>query len=488
MSSDKPPPSSTNDSKETAPGTSYSGRGRNLSESSDQGSKRQRTLSESLFPGLTSASPPKFVSLEEIISAAKGMANMALAHEIAVDSTFELGKREPPENSLHKRVKDTVFKAFWDILSQQLQEDPPNYTQALVLLSEIKETLLSLLLPHNTKLKEEIEEVLDIELIRQQVENGSLDFQYYANYVISLMAKMCTPARDENINKLKQESDTVAVFKGILETLELMRLDMANFTIEMYRPLVAANSVDYEKAKFKEYLRVNPDGLEATKAWLLRQVSPATPLASMDDRREVIAQAYLELLTWDDDIPFPETLLMDQKRFVELRSDILRATVAATVLLLVVSAVPQLQANTAFKLSLKEHVLLLLQDTHSNKDLEAVLPNVSAQAIKDSNTALPQALSADQEKTVESQLLQVSSVDHKIRQLVFSRIKEFLHKMITSVVPTQLQIPAGLTTFTKEISALAARFHRLVSHNRKVFGEYYTEILESHPEQVVSDT
>lgn len=59
---------------------------------------RQRTLSESFFPGLTSASPPKFVNLEEIIAAAKGMANMALAHEIAVDSTFGLEKREPPEN------------------------------------------------------------------------------------------------------------------------------------------------------------------------------------------------------------------------------------------------------------------------------------------------------------------------------------------------------------------------------------------------------
>lgn len=58
---------------------------------------RQRTLSESFFPGLTSASPPKFVSLEEVMSAAKGMANMALVHEIAVNSTFELEKQEPPE-------------------------------------------------------------------------------------------------------------------------------------------------------------------------------------------------------------------------------------------------------------------------------------------------------------------------------------------------------------------------------------------------------
>uniref|UniRef100_A0A1B6KLL7 Uncharacterized protein n=1 Tax=Graphocephala atropunctata TaxID=36148 RepID=A0A1B6KLL7_9HEMI len=481
MSSDETPPSNRTHAEDELPSTSSQGRGRNLSESSDQVSKRQRSLSESFFPGLTNASPPKFVSLEEIVSAAKGMANMALAHEIAVDSNFELEKREPPENSLHRRVKETMLKAFWDILSLQLQEDPPNYTQGLVLLSEIKETLLTLLLPHNTKLREEIEEVLDIELIRQQVENGTLDFPYYASYVTSVMAKLCTPARDDCIHKLKQETDTVSVFKGILEVLELMRIDMANFTIEMYRPLLVASSVDYEKSKFKEYLKVNPDGLEITKQWLLRHVNPTTPLASMDDWREVIAQAYLELLTWDDANDFPETLVMDRTRLVELRSEVLRVTVAATVLLLGVSSVPSLQSNATFKVSLKNHLLLLLQDCHTNKDVDGILANVSAQVVQDCNAALPEPLTPEHRTTVESQVLQVMADNHKIRLLVFHRIKEFLHLMITSTVPSQLQVPAGLSTFTKELSDLAARYHRLVSHNRSVFGEYYTDILSTQP-------
>jgi hypothetical protein len=32
------------------------------------------------------------------------MANMALAHEIAVDSTFELEKKEPPENRYNHKT------------------------------------------------------------------------------------------------------------------------------------------------------------------------------------------------------------------------------------------------------------------------------------------------------------------------------------------------------------------------------------------------
>lgn len=47
---------------------------------------------------LTGASPPKFVTLEDIMKAAHGMQNMALAHEIAVDNDFKLEPFEPPDN------------------------------------------------------------------------------------------------------------------------------------------------------------------------------------------------------------------------------------------------------------------------------------------------------------------------------------------------------------------------------------------------------
>lgn len=41
--------------------------------------------------------------------------------------------------SIYKRVKETMVNAFWDILREELQEDPPIYTQGLVLLSDVKE-------------------------------------------------------------------------------------------------------------------------------------------------------------------------------------------------------------------------------------------------------------------------------------------------------------------------------------------------------------
>lgn len=82
--------------------------------------------------GLTAASPPKFVSLEEIMQAANSMRDMALVHHIAVDENFKLEPVEP-ENPLHRVVKETMHKAFWDLLKQQLDEDPPSFTQVCII-------------------------------------------------------------------------------------------------------------------------------------------------------------------------------------------------------------------------------------------------------------------------------------------------------------------------------------------------------------------
>lgn len=94
-----------------------------------------------MMSGLTGASPPKFVSFDEIIKAANGMKNMALAHEIAVDKNFQLQKLEPEDGSFHRRVKEIMHKAFWNLLAEQLAKNPPDYSHALVLLKEIKEVI-----------------------------------------------------------------------------------------------------------------------------------------------------------------------------------------------------------------------------------------------------------------------------------------------------------------------------------------------------------
>lgn len=103
---------------------------------------RRQPTPNFMMSGLAGASPPKFVSFDEIVKAANGMKNMALAHEIAVDKNFQLQKLEPEDGSFHRRVKEIMHKAFWNLLAEQLAEDPPDYSHALVLMKEIKEVII----------------------------------------------------------------------------------------------------------------------------------------------------------------------------------------------------------------------------------------------------------------------------------------------------------------------------------------------------------
>nr|XP_012148036.1 PREDICTED: T-complex protein 11-like protein 1 isoform X2 [Megachile rotundata] len=460
----------------------------NSNPDTEEENARGQKISDFMVGGLVGASPPKFVTLEEIIKAANGMRNMALAHEIAVDKNFQLQKLDPDDGTFHKRVKDIMHKAFWSLLAEQLAEDPPNYTQALVLLKEIKETLDELVLPHHAKIRENLNEVLDIDLIKQQAEKGVLDFHHYAQYVISIMSKVCAPVRDEKIAELSQQTDVIEIFKGIMEVLQLMRLDLANFTITMMRPNIVASSIEYEKAKFAEFLKINTNGLQYTEKWLLSHFDPTKVTASSSDINAVrqlthslLTEAYLDLLEWDFN-PDAETLMLDQGRLLELRDKTSRLSIMGSVILLVNNTVgPPVHGVSSLKKEIKQHLNVLLDTVHSNKDLESIIPNVVLQIKMDLNATLQEIgsepLTPQLETLLEGQILDLIKPDHKIRHLISLRIRQFLQKIISSQSAAPQHVPPGLSSLQEELTAIAAQFLILISHNRSVFGEYYQEIV-----------
>lgn len=193
------------------------------------------------------------------MTSARDLSNLSLAHEIIVNRNFHLEPPDLPQNSLEKRVKDMVHKAFWDCLETELNDDPPEYDYAIKLLEEIRDTLLSFLNPGANRLRTQIMEVLDMDLIRQQADNNAVDIQGLMSYIINTMGKFCAPVRDDEIKKLKENSgDLVTLFKEIFRVLDLMKMDMVNFTIQSLRPELQRQSVEYERAKFQSILERTP--------------------------------------------------------------------------------------------------------------------------------------------------------------------------------------------------------------------------------------
>merc|ERR1711935_8499 len=431
--------------------------------------KRRRTRSHNsspspgrgfFVPGFENAAGHKMMSISELMDTARGVTNMYLAHEIAVDKDFMLEKLKPDvqPGSMEEQVKTIVHQAFWDVLASELSEEPPIFNQASSLLTEIRETMIGLLLPSQTRVKDVITEKLDIDLIAQQAANNVLDVKAHALFIIDLMGKLCAPVRDEEIGMLHNHVDNLVTL--------------------------------FKKIKFKEFLATQNDGLQMTRAWLQRhaprdeEVEPRMQKLLMS---RVLTEAFVELLEWDDYFGWPETLAMDAHRFMSLRDQLERAAMSTGVILLAFSNISGyvIPAHAqALKITIKNHIDILLQDFNDDTDLLKILPNVGLQVVQDINDYLKankKDLLPDSTKaTLQDQIAEMEDPNHRIRDLVQRRIVEFNKQAISTARSAPLQIPPGLTLCQKELAQIAGSFVRLISYNRSVFGEIYTEVIENH--------
>ncbi|XP_026468076.1 T-complex protein 11-like protein 1 [Ctenocephalides felis] len=409
--------------------------------------------------------------------------DMLIAHEITMDGEFRLKERMTPNNSLEKAITDTIKRAFWDILRSELEMTPPCYDQALRLLEDVKIGLSNAVLPHQKKLIQSINEVLDSDVIRQQATAGVLDFKSYADYVLNMMLKLCASARDERIEKLQQCTDVVQIFKEILEILDLMKLDLTNTSIQLARPDIILHSIQYEKDKFNEYVKSREgleDCLRYTKMWLQRHVGT---IEHPKTNEEVLACAYLEVIEWYDEETFPETLVLDKGRFFELRDGVVRLLCSATLYTLGLNQITIIKEVASFKQKLQSDITTLMSSVEKNEDFNNIMPNLILQIITDIKMTLEACgysqLSSQEEDAIRVRLEQVANPAHNIRVILKQRLIEYFRLCAGSPRgPIGIDIPQGWQVWKNEILHMSARFCRLTIHNRGVFGEHYINIIE----------
>lgn len=448
---------------------------------------------------LTAASPPRFATIEQFMNAANAVHNMALAHEISVNQNFKLEKLELDPNSIEKQIHDTVHKAFWNSLKEDFEKDPVDYKHALIIINDAKQMLLSLLLPNHVKFREQIDSVIDLELIKQQTDRGTFDYREYARFIIEVMSKLCAPARDSNIEALRRlVEDPVEVFRGIMETLDLLKLDMANYTIAQMRPFIQQQVVAYEQKKFKELLETQKekgiDGLEATKEWLARastRISENKTIGSFKYETgatpsAICNEAFMEIFVWTNENLFPETLLMDEIRFNEIYIKCRKFLVVCAIINTVYTLVGEsIQGLEELRVKLKENILVLLED-FMNMTFEEMMKNIGEQVIKLINEALikigKNELSEANKNCIKTLIVDLSSknlLENSVYKLLFSRYIDFLQKILTKRTQGPVKLPQGMSTMEKDLLEITGQFLRLVTFNKNVFGNYYGEIIQT---------
>lgn len=443
-----------------------------------------------------SSSPPQTLTLDEVMKCAKDLSNLSLSHEITVNPNFRLEMNSIPQDSLWKLVRDNVHKAFWDILESELNDDPPEYEQAIKLLEEIREILLSFLIPGSNRMRTQITEVLDMDLIRQQADNNAVDIQGLASYIISTMGKLCAPVRDEEIKKLRESTDNiVTLFREIFRVLDLMKVDMVNLTINNLRAELHRNGVEYERATFQSILDKTPSALEHTTSWIKSALEElqlaAVPAQSKGQRAalgpfQVINTAFLCLLTWDySERPLPETLMTDEMRLREIQWQLQQVQAVNEVLLIVYSTVGgPIQGLSSLSDRLKKMTSVLLEGMHTPSfKLEEALEGVSAQICCELNKSLTErgypTLTPALQDVLKGQICSITQKENPIRTLVEDRVLQYFTALIFAAkhdVKLE-QIPAGLTAIKPELMLIGAKFSSIVGYNKMVYGPFYADII-----------
>lgn len=389
------------------------------------------------------------VPLDKIIKTANTMSSMMMAHKIALEDDFRLEPgmdisgplmslspiigSSPSKGSasgshgtgpnLQSKVKDIVHEAYWDLFKEELQsqtkenKEDRKFDISKQLLRDIRQKIVDLLLPQHSRLKQDIEDKLDSQILDQLSRVESLNLIEYAKYILDLLSKLCAPVRDEKLRELSETTDVVQLYRGIMELLELMRLDFANFTLNTFKPHIKAHSQEYEREKFNEILKqqksIGIDGLEYTRKWLNRAIERvdaihgladlinesfnldidkeeinSTVMAQTDNNskagfskedkiihsgvvNKVLNSAYCELLEWSSELQssYPEALLFDEATFKQLGEQYKVLVLTSSILLTTFAFVSRfkLHENVDFKVLVKSHVIALLTASYENQ-------------------------------------------------------------------------------------------------------------------------
>ena len=105
-------------------------------------------------------------------------------------------------------------KAYWDVLKEEIAENPPKLVMLSKLLKQVKENILAII-PENTYLKSAFEEEFDLTIFQQLVDSNNLDAKYIGNlclYLIDTIQKLQSASEDQD--SLKWKEYTQSYFNG----------------------------------------------------------------------------------------------------------------------------------------------------------------------------------------------------------------------------------------------------------------------------------
>lgn len=212
------------------------------------------------------------------------MTNELLAYELILNPEFQLNDNggDGMINPVYQRIRESFHAAFWSSLADDIRLSTPCYARVFRVLTEVRDGICDLT---GTGSSHQINEILDVDLIRQQIAEKAFTWGAIQNLfatVIGVITTIQSPNRtDETKAKWEEIRDTMAasapveqpelICKGLellLSRVNCMRVDAANARLRLIAPVIRDHGMDYHKGKFLDKLRNGTTTLDRTKIWL----------------------------------------------------------------------------------------------------------------------------------------------------------------------------------------------------------------------------
>ncbi|KAI8387531.1 T-complex protein 11-domain-containing protein [Blakeslea trispora] len=407
-----------------------------------------------------------------------GLTNEFLAHELIMDPEFKLQHHES-SNELEKRVRLMAEKAFFDKLEQDIRQGKADSSLPSVI-QDVKTRMLSLVRPHSSLYKQ-VDEAIDLSLIKQQIKQHSFDMQHMISYVLNTMSGMCAPVRDQEIQGAKASESMIEQMKLILTILDNMNLDLANFRLRSLRPHLMSIAIEYERNKFAAMLNQGTIQLVRTKTWLTESTKKLCQVAAQRNPENILPEknnkpshdtvfeeAFVSLLVQPEPIvhssELPETLYLDVKRMSEYQNEVQATTMVAALLMLAKNfgSIHQQQLSR-----LASRLFTMLEDSTTSIDNLASEIETSAN-VRSERKAMVRTMV---DKTINQTDTVYSLLSRRIASVIRNTIQN--NQFVTEAVLTS----NGLDPIRAQLQSISLKIQQLANHNRKVYSSWYNDII-----------
>uniref|UniRef100_A0AAG5DKN9 Uncharacterized protein n=1 Tax=Anopheles atroparvus TaxID=41427 RepID=A0AAG5DKN9_ANOAO len=444
--------------------------------------------------------PEKFVTLNELIKEFKTFEDLVLVHEIVIDDDFRLTKAKN-KDTIFQMIEQTMHNAFWDGMRQELEQTPPKKERAINLLMDIKKAFRALLAGNNDRALARIEGYLDESKVRQQIEDDDNAVVIYTNFIIGMMGMSCCKARDEEVAELTKKMDLVDRLRGIMETLENMQLDMANYVLGMARSELTKHSIVFERQNLRAAIG---DQHAATLAWLKRSYEKNIRLVTVAHKREekertgsedaaiagpssesfqpviniqaILNAAYVELLDPNVTHPLPELLILDSQRIKQMQSQTLRLTICCAVASIARrGGLPTAGPN---RKCAADKLMILAKDCTDVAQLKDVLESLWVLVktmIAEFQEAAGNASEIPDEALLKTEVLKLADDDSRVYSVIKSKLLRYLEEVLEAQTSNQVMLPLIFGDYCLDVIKMGEKFKKIVQHNRAVYDDYYAE-------------